>query len=586
MDEAGEKLKRAFTGAFALLFAIIVLCAVFCNQNVFGTQSPRSLLAGGLALAVGVLCAAWLLRLLPAPGKRLRRTLLAAFFTLCFLAQAHVGRALVVGATGDWDFGIVLRAALDFAADGAQGGIYFNNFPNNQPLMLLLAGLFRLLRACGVTEEYELLVWGMRFGAMLLQLALFFLYLCAARLLGRRAGALALLLGAATAPFLLYAPVYYTDTVTAPIPIAILYCWLRLRAARREGRPGRGPLAAVFVLGVLGTLLKVTVVIMVIAVVLDLIMSWFEGQMRKSRGGSKKMWIPVAAIVLAFILLLPYGRGGTGDILLYDGDYSETQLMHHMVKMLVEDQTDLTITIQDQMSQVNNWNSLKDDSHTCDLMISYDGTILTTFLGQDTVDVPEGMTIYDYVQGELDSYGLTQLEQLGFENTYAIGVPQALADEYGLETISDLIPIADQLTFGAEQEFFTLEGSMKYDPFVKFYGLNFQDAVSVDMGLKYSAIENGSFDVAVVYSTDGLNKKVGLKVLEDDQSFFPDYNGVFLVRDDLLEKYPEVADILNQLAGKIPTEQMAELTYQVDVEGRTVDEVAREFLVSLGLLEA
>ena len=78
---------------------------------------------------------------------------------------------------------------------------------------------------------------------------------------------------------------------------------------------------------------------MVIAVVLDLIMSWFEGQMRKSGGGSKKMWIPVAAILLAFCLLLPYGRGSTGDILLYDGDYSETQLMHHMVKMLVEDQT-------------------------------------------------------------------------------------------------------------------------------------------------------------------------------------------------------------------------------------------------------
>ena len=93
----------------------------------------------------------------------------------------------------------------------------------------------------------------------------------------------------------------------------------------------------------------------------------------------------VAAIVVAFCLLLPYGRGGTGDILLYDGDYSETQLMHHMVKMLVEDQTDLTVTIQDQMSQVNNWNSLKGDGHTCDLMISYDGTILTTFLGQDTV---------------------------------------------------------------------------------------------------------------------------------------------------------------------------------------------------------
>ena len=53
-----------------------------------------------------------------------------------------------------------------------------------------------------------------------------------------------------------------------------LYCWLRLRAARREGRPGRGPLAAVFVLGVLGTLLKVTVVIMVIVVVLDWMISF------------------------------------------------------------------------------------------------------------------------------------------------------------------------------------------------------------------------------------------------------------------------------------------------------------------------
>ena len=331
-------------------------------------------------------------------------------------------------------------------------------------------------------------------------------------------------------------------------------------------------------------ILAATGVLMVIAVVLDLVMSWFEGQMRKSKGGSKKMWIPVAAIVVAFCLLLPYGRGGTGDILLYDGDYSETQLMHHMVKMLVEDQTDLTVTIQDQMSQVNNWNSLKGDGHTCDLMISYDGTILTTFLGQDTVDVPEGMTIYEYVQGELEGYGLRQLEQLGFENTYAIGVPEGLAQEDGLETISDLIPVADQLTFGAEQEFFTLEGSMKYEPFVAFYGLNFKDHSSVDMGLKYSAIENGSFDVAVVYTTDGLNKKVGLKVLEDDKSFFPDYNGVFLVRDDLMEKYPELDGILNQLAGRISSDQMADLTYQVDVEGRTVDDVAREFLISLGLL--
>ena len=332
-------------------------------------------------------------------------------------------------------------------------------------------------------------------------------------------------------------------------------------------------------------ILAATGVLMVIAVVLDLLMGWFENQMRKDKGGSRKMWIPVAAILLAFCLLLPYGRGSSGDLMLYDGDYSETQLMHHMVKMLVEDQTDLTVTIQDQMSQVNNFNALNGDSHTCDLMISYDGTLLTTFFHQDVTDVPEGMSIYDHVnQVAQEEYGMRLLEKLGFDNTYAIAVPQNIADQYSLETISDLIPVADQLTFGAEQGFFTLEGSMKYGPFTEFYGLNFHDPVSVDLGLKYTAVENGSFDVTVVYATDGLNRKANLKILEDDRSFFPDYNGAFLVREDVLEKYPELEGILNQLAGRIPTEQMAELTYQVDVVGRTVDDVAREFLVSQGLL--
>ena len=278
-------------------------------------------------------------------------------------------------------------------------------------------------------------------------------------------------------------------------------------------------------------------------------------------------------------------------MMLYDGDYSETQLMHHMVKMLVEDQTDLSVTIQDQMSQVNNWKALEGDGHTCDLMISYDGTLLTTFFQQDTADVPAGMNIYDYVKQKAQTdYGMQAAGSAGLRqhlrHRRAGGAGGAST---GLETISDLVPVADQLVFGAEQEFFTLEGSMKYDPFVEFYGLNFKDAIRLwTMGLKYAAIENGSFDVAVVYATDGLNRK-GRP--EDSggrpEASSPDYNGAFWYAGTICwQKYPEVEDILNQLSGKIPTEQMAELTYQVDVEGRTVDEVAREFLVSLGLLEA
>ena len=341
----------------------------------------------------------------------------------------------------------------------------------------------------------------------------------------------------------------------------------------------------------MGLLLAGTGALMVIAVVLDLLMGRFEEMVRKSRGGSRKLWLPVAAVLLVFVLLLPYGMKSTGEneLLLYDGDYSETQIMHHMVKMLVEDKTDLTVTIQDQMSQVNNFNALVGDNHSCDLMISYDGTLLTTFLHLDTADVPEGVSIYDYanqVAGERHDVRL--LEKLGFDNTYAIAVPQSIAEEYGLETVSDLVPVADRLVFGAEHEFFTLEGSMKYGPFTDFYGLKFKSTAPVDVSLKYSAIQQGSFDVTEVYATDGLNRKADLKVLEDDRSFFPDYNGALLVREDTFERFadaaPNLEEVLNLLAGQIANEDMVEMTYQVDVLGRTVDDVAREFLVSRGLL--
>ena len=133
--------------------------------------------------------------------------------------------------------------------------------------------------------------------------------------------------------------------------------------------------------------------LMIIAVLADSLLGWLERQARRSRGGSRKMWIPVAGLLVCFLLLLPYGRTSAGDLSLYDGDYSETQLMHHMVKMLVEEQTGLSVNIGDQMSQVNNFKAMVGSNHTCDLMISYDGTLLTTFFGQDVDDVPAGMSI-------------------------------------------------------------------------------------------------------------------------------------------------------------------------------------------------
>lgn len=282
------------------------------------------------------------------------------------------------------------------------------------------------------------------------------------------------------------------------------------------------------------------------------------------------------------------------EIELYDGNYSEIQLVHKMVELLVEDRTDIEVTIKDQMSSVLMFRELTREDPSCDIFCSYDGSVLTTHLKQGPPDVPEGVTLFDYVSEQVyDKHGIIMLDPLGINNTYCIAVPESVAEEYNLETISDLVPVAGELTFGAEHEFFAAEGTagtMKFGPFTEFYGLKFKETFPVDISLKYTAIENGNFQVTEVYTTDGLNRKAQLKVLEDDRNFFPEYNGSLLVREGLFEEMADVApdlrEILGLLSGTMDNEKMTDMTYAVDVEGRTVDEVAREFLVENGLLDA
>ena len=282
------------------------------------------------------------------------------------------------------------------------------------------------------------------------------------------------------------------------------------------------------------------------------------------------------------------------EIELYDGNYSEIQLVHKMVELLVEDRTDIEVTIKDQMSSVLMFRELTREDPSCDLFCSYDGSVLTTHLKQGPPDVPEGVTLFDYVSEQVyDKHGVIMLDPLGINNTYCIAVPESVSEEYGLETISALVPVAGELTFGAEHEFFAAEGTagtMKFGPFTEFYGLNFKETFPVDISLKYTAIENGNFQVTEVYTTDGLNRKAQLKVLEDDRNFFPEYNGSLLVREGLFEEMADVApdlrEILGLLSGTMDNEKMTDMTYAVDVEGRSVDEVAREFLVENGLLDA
>lgn len=299
----------------------------------------------------------------------------------------------------------------------------------------------------------------------------------------------------------------------------------------------------------------------------------------------KKWGIGLAVGILSLILA---ACGSTKDskIVIYDGQFSEMRIIHQMVKLLVEKNTDISVDIKDEMSPVNSYNEILKGN--ADLMNSYDGTLLTTYLHLDPSDVSQNMSLYDFANQKAESSHVRLLDKLGINNTYAIGVSEEVAKMYNLETISDLVPVADKLIFGAEHDFFTEEGSAKFNPFVKFYGLKFKEAKQIDLSLKYATIENGKTDVMVVYATDGLNRKANLKILKDDKTFFPEYNGALLVRTDLFERYkdaaPNLEQVLNQMGGILTNEDMVNLTYEVDVNGKTATAVAEQFLKEKGLL--
>jgi osmoprotectant transport system permease protein len=104
----------------------------------------------------------------------------------------------------------------------------------------------------------------------------------------------------------------------------------------------------------------------------------------------------------------------------------------------------------------------------------------------------------------------------------------------------------------------------------------------MEHGLVYMAIEQGEIDVTDAYETDGKLKRYDLNMLEDDMDFFPPYEAAFLVRNETLSSLPGIKNKLQKLSGTISTSRMRDLNYEVEVLGKPISEVARQFLRSQG----
>ncbi|PTG62672.1 osmoprotectant ABC transporter substrate-binding protein [Staphylococcus chromogenes] len=257
---------------------------------------------------------------------------------------------------------------------------------------------------------------------------------------------------------------------------------------------------------------------------------------------------------------------------------SESQIMSHMLRLLIEHDTNGKIkpTIINNLGSSTIQHNAIVDGQANMSGTRYTGTDLTGTLKMDPIIDPK-KAMAATQKGFKEKYNQTFFNSYGFDNTFALMVTQETAKKYHLEKVSDLKKYAPNLRLGMDTTWENREVD-GYPAFQRKYGFNFGENRPMQIGLVYDALENGSLDVAVGYSTDGRIAAYNLKVLKDDEHFFPPYDASPLASDKLLKERPELKPIIQKLEGKISTKEMQNLNYQADGEGQEPAIVAQKFL--------
>jgi osmoprotectant transport system substrate-binding protein len=211
-----------------------------------------------------------------------------------------------------------------------------------------------------------------------------------------------------------------------------------------------------------------------------------------------------------------------------------------------------------------------------DLYPEYTGTALTAVLkeppGRDKAEVYRRVK-----QGYEGRFGLTLSPSLGFDDTFAMVIRGEDARKLNLHTLSQAVPYAPHWRAGLGYEF--MERPDGYKGLVATYGLRFAEAPRImDLGLITRALKEHQVDMIAGNNTDGLIPALDLFVLEDDRHYFPPYEGVAIMRQEMLKDHPEVGAALSALAGTLSDDDLRRLNYAVDGEHRDPVTVVRAFL--------
>ncbi|MCP4544551.1 MAG: quaternary ammonium transporter [Chloroflexi bacterium] len=218
-----------------------------------------------------------------------------------------------------------------------------------------------------------------------------------------------------------------------------------------------------------------------------------------------------------------------------------------------------------------------------DLYPEYTGTGLMTVLKLPVNTDPQ--QAYDTVaQGYKEQFNLVWLDPAPMNNTYVLVMTRKAAAQYGIETMSNMVAQASQLTMAGTIEFASREDGL---PGIKqVYGdFELLRYIPIEPDLKYRALVDGDANVITGFGTDGEISAFDLVALQDDKQMYPPYQVTPVVRQEILDAHPEIRDLFNALAPLLTDATMQRLNYEVSGGKREPADVAKEFLIQQGLIE-
>ncbi len=296
----------------------------------------------------------------------------------------------------------------------------------------------------------------------------------------------------------------------------------------------------------------------------------------------KKVTIATVGTIFAviFSILIYNALPKDVDIVVGSKEYTEGTIVANIYAEALERETDLTIERRTGLGgTMIAYSAIL--NREIDMYPDYTGTLYASVMeGSFSPGISQNY-VYQQVDKFVEEDGeLTLLEPSDINSTYVVGVSQEIAKKYNLKTVTDLSRVSSQLVMGCNSEAVEREDGLA--GLTAAYDMEFGDVLTFASGsLIFRALDSGDIDVAIVNSTDPLVQSYDVFGLEDDKSFFPPYQLVPLVTQEMESEYPEAVEVINWLKDKLTDEVMQELNGRVSEDGISPEEVASDFLDEL-----